>query len=471
MNNRKEILKKAASFVDGGGFFSELAALVRHCTVSTNSANRLELNSYLADKLAPRLQQMGFDTRIHLEWNGGANSFLVGRRVEDPDLPTMLCYGHADVVDGHEGQWDEGRDPFTLSAEGERWYGRGSADNKGQHLVNLKALEFLLEANGSLGFNAVFLFESGEEIGSPDLAEFADAHREELAADVFIASDGPRLSAAAPTIFLGARGGVTFELTADLREESYHSGNWGGLIRNPATTLAAAIGVLVDGHGRIRLPALLPSALPAAVRSALDGIQVATGANDPSVDAGWGDPELTPAERVYGWNTLEVLAMGAADPQNPVNAIPGTARAILQLRFVVGTDVQDLEGQVQRALDEHGFPMVRAKVLTSFPASRIEPDDPWVSWAAESLRESTGLPTTILPNIGGSLPNAVFESVLGLPTLWIPHSYPGCLQHAPNEHMLEPIARQGLQIMCGLFHDLGVRGNSPYTPRVLTNQA
>ncbi len=292
MNNRKEILKKAASFVDGGGFFSELAALVGHRTVSTNSANRLELNSYLTDKIAPRLQQMGFDNRIHAEWNGGANSFLVGRRIENPDLPTMLCYGHADVVDGHEGQWDEGRDPFTLSAEGERWYGRGSADNKGQHLVNLKALEFLLEAHGSLGFNVVFLFESGEEIGSPDLAEFAEAHREELAADVFIASDGPRLSAETPTIFLGARGGVTFELTADLREESYHSGNWGGLIRNPATTLAAAIGVLVDGHGRIRLPALLPSTLPAAVRSALEGIQVATGADERG--CGLGGPGIDP---------------------------------------------------------------------------------------------------------------------------------------------------------------------------------
>ncbi|MFL4473425.1 M20 family metallopeptidase [Paeniglutamicibacter sp. MACA_103] len=471
MNNRNELLKKAASFVDDGGFFTELAALVGHRTVSTNSADRLELNSYLSDKIAPRLEKLGFETMIHPEWNGGANSFLIGRRIENPELPTMLCYGHADVVDGHEGQWDQNRDPFTLSADGERWYGRGSADNKGQHLVNLKALELLLEEHGSLGFNAVFLFESGEEIGSPDLAEFAAAHREELAADVFIASDGPRLSAQAPTIFLGARGGVTFELAADLREESYHSGNWGGLIRNPATTLAAAIGVLVDGHGRIKLPALLPCSLPAAVREALAGIQVGTGSNDPNVDADWGDPELTPAERVYGWNTLEVLAMGAADPQNPVNAIPGTARAVLQLRFVVGTQVQDLEGQVQRALNEAGFPMVKAKVRTSFPASRIEPDDPWVSWASESLRESTGLPTTILPNIGGSLPNAVFESILGLPTLWIPHSYPGCLQHAPNEHMLEPIARQGLQLMCGLFHDLGVRGNSPFAPSVLSTHA
>ncbi|GAA1497203.1 M20 family metallopeptidase [Paeniglutamicibacter kerguelensis] len=471
MNNRNELMKKSASFVDDGGFFTELAALVRHRTVSTNTANRLELNSYLTDKIAPKLEQLGFVTRIHPEWNGGANSFLIGRRIEDPELPTMLCYGHADVVDGHEGQWDKNRDPFILSAEGERWYGRGSADNKGQHLVNLKALEFLLEAHGSLGFNTVFLFESGEEIGSPDLAEFAAAHQEELAADVFIASDGPRLSAEAPTIFLGARGGVSFELTADLRSESYHSGNWGGLIRNPATTLAAAIGVLVDGHGRIKVPGLLPPSLPAAVRTALEGLQVGTGPNDPNMDTGWGDPELTPAERVYGWNALEVLAMGAADPQNPVNAIPGTASAILQLRFVVGTEVQDLQAKVQRALDEHGFPMVKATVLTSFPASRIEPDDPWVCWAAESLRESTGLPTTILPNIGGSLPNDVFESILGLPTLWIPHSYPGCLQHAPNEHLLEPIARQGLQLMCGLYYDLGIRGNSPFEPKVLTTHA
>ena len=288
MNNRNELMKKAASFVDDGRFFTELATLVQHRTVSTNTANRIELNSYLSEKIALKLEHLGFDIRIHPEWNGGTNSFLIGRRIEDPEFPTMLCYGHADVVDGHEGHWDKNRDPFTLSAEGERWYGRGAADNKGQHLINLKALEFLLEAHGRLGFNAVFLFESGEEIGSPDLAEFAAAHREELAADVFIASDGPRLAAEKPTIFLGARGGVSFELTADLRAESYHSGNWGGLIRNPATTLAAAIGVLVDGHGRIKIPELLPSSLPAAVRMALEGIQVATGPNDPNVDAGWG---------------------------------------------------------------------------------------------------------------------------------------------------------------------------------------
>lgn len=91
---------------------------------------------------------------------------------------------------------------------------------------------------------------------------------------------------------------------------------------------------------------------------------------------------------------------------------------------------------------------------TSFAASRIDPDNPWVAWAANSLAASTGREATVLPNIGGSLPSYVFSDVLGLPTLWIPHSHPGCQQHAPDEHLLAEVAREGLQIASGLFFDL-----------------
>ena len=167
---------------------------------------------------------------------------------------------------------------------------------------------------------------------------------------------------------------------------------------------------------------------------------------------------------------MEVLAFGAADVDKPVNAIPGTARAILQLRFVTGTDITNLESRLQEHLDAAGFGMVKARVTTVFPASRLDPDNPWVSWASRSIQETTGTAPAVLPNIGGSLPNHVFEDILGLPTLWIPHSYPGCLQHAPNEHMLESIAREGLQIACGLFYDLG-QAQVPIAPRHLTAQA
>ncbi|XAS67673.1 M20 family metallopeptidase [Micrococcaceae bacterium Sec5.7] len=460
---RTELTAAAAEYVDSGELFSDMAHLIAYKTESGSVPGRVALGAYLEEVLVPALTGLGCTVERFDSWNDGQNSFLIGTRLEGEGLPTVLCYGHADVVDGHEGAWDLGRNPWELEADGDRWFGRGTADNKGQHWINLSALRLLLEKRGRLGFNLKFLFECGEEIGSPLLAEFAEAHRPELGADVFIASDGPRLNAGTPTVFLGSRGGVSFELTADLRPESYHSGNWGGLLRNPATTIAAAIGVFVDGHGRIRVPELLPAGIPDSVRDALASVVIAGDEGDPAIDDDWSETSLTPAERLYGWNTLEVLAFGAADPENPVNAIPGRASAVLQLRHVVGTETAGLEDALRSNLDRNGFTMVSVRVLTSFPSSRLDPGNPWVQWACESILETTGVAPAVLPNIGGSLPNHVFEGILGLPTLWIPHSYPGCLQHAPNEHMLSSIAREGLQIACGIFHDLG-SGTAGSTP-------
>lgn len=464
MPNREDLLVAVDKYVDSGKMFEDLSELVCCPTVSTEPGQRVAMNSYLDEILRSRLEGMGFTVRLDLDWRGSGNSFLRAVRTEHRDHTTVLFYGHADVVGGQAGQWAQGRDPFVLEAEGDRWYGRGAADNKGQHLVNLKALEMQLAQRGELGFNAVVLFEAGEEIGSPHLDEYAAAHRQELAADLFIASDGPRLSAEEPTIFLGARGGATFELSIPLRAGGYHSGNWGGLLRNPATTLAGAIGALVDGHGHIQVPGLLPDELPASVRQALQAVQVGRGEQDPKLADGWGDTTLSAAERLYAWNTLEVIAMQSADITRPVNAIPGEARAVMQLRFVVGTDAAGLETAIRRALDEAGYPMVQLSMGQCFPASRINPDNPWVRWASESIEQSIGMTAVVLPNIGGSLPNGVFESTLGLPTLWIPHSYPGCQQHGPNEHALESVLRQGLKMMCGLFHDLAT---SPDQPRAV----
>lgn len=451
----EKLARKAEEFVDSGAFFTELAAMVAYATESSRPEGRLAIEAYLDEFLTPALTALGCEVTRYDNPDPAAGPFLIGTRVESPDLPTVLVYGHADVVEGQAGRWSEGRDPWTLTAEGDRWYGRGAADNKGQHLVNLAALRLLLADQGSLGFNLTFLLESGEEIGSPGLAEFAAAHRELLHADVLVASDGPRLDATTPTLFLGARGGLGLQLTADLRPDAYHSGNWGGLLRNPATTLAGAVATLVDGHGRIRVPELLPPPIPQEVREALAGVTVAASPGDPVPDEGWGEPELSAAERLYAWNTLEVLALGAADADRPVNAIPGSARAVLQLRYVVGTDADQVADAVTRHLAEHGYPMVDVRVLGSFAASRTPLDDPWVRWTRTTLEEITGGPIAVLPNIGGSLPNAVFTDVLGLPTLWLPHSYPGCLQHAPDEHLLAHIAREGLVLATGLFHTLG----------------
>jgi hypothetical protein len=99
--------------------------------------------------------------------------------------------------------------------------------------------------------------------------------------------------------------------------------------------------------------------------------------------------------------------------------------------------------------------MVGVEATQRFAASRTDFDSPWIGWTAESIRKTTGKAPAVLPNFGGSLPNDVFTDILKLPTMWVPHSYPGCSQHAPDEHILLSVTEEALGIMAGLFWDLG----------------
>ena len=456
MPTRTDALAAAAHEFDSGAFQRTLARRVAQPTESQNPERAAALQAYLSEEIAPALAALGVHSQVHDNPLPGKQPLLIGRCVEDPRLPTVLVYGHGDVVRGLEGRWRDGLDPWTLQAQGERWYGRGTADNKGQHSINIAALAAVRAArDGRLGFNLTWLLEMGEETGSPGLAEFCTTHRDELAADVLIASDGPRLRAARPTVYLGTRGVANFELTLKLRDGGHHSGNWGGLLRNPGTVLSHAIASLIDARGRIAIDALRPPPIPAAVKSALADIEVGGGADDPAIDRDWGEPGLSPAERVFGWNTVEVLAIGVGNALNPVNAIPHEARATLQLRFVVGTDAARLREHVIAHLQQRGFSDIAVSEPVVMAATRLDPDNDWVRFALRSIEQTTGQKPALLPNLGGSLPNDVFADILGLPTVWVPHSYPACSQHAPNEHVLAPLMREGLLMMTGVFYDLG----------------
>ncbi len=455
---RDTAIRYAADQYDSGRFLEDLQRRVALRTESQETDSGARLRAYLDDEITPTLREWGFTCRIVENPAAGAGPFLIAHRHESDALPTVLTYGHGDVVRGYDAQWRDGLAPWRVTVDGDRWYGRGTADNKGQHSINLAALKAVLDARGGrLGFNLKLLFETGEEVGSPGLHALCAQLREELTADVLIASDGPRLDARRPTMFLGSRGLVNFRLNVKLRDGGHHSGNWGGLLRNPGVVLAHAIASMVDANGRILVQGLRPPPLPDSVRRALADITVGGNPGEPEVDADYGEPGLSPTERVFGWNNLEVLAFRTGNPEKPVNAIPPQAFAHMQIRFVVGTDWQNLEQIVRRHLDEHGFRMVDIEVERGMPATRADPDSPWVQWALRSLRQTTGVQPVLLPNLGGTLPNEVFADVLGMPTLWVPHSYPGCSQHAPDEHLLGSVAREGLCIMAGLFWDLGVQ--------------
>ncbi len=464
-DRRAAAIAAATAWFDQGSLCAELRRRVAFRTESQDPARAATLASYLTDDIGPSVGRCGFEWSTWPNPVAGAPPMLFAQRREDPALPTVLIYGHGDVVAGHDQQWDDGRSPWELAVVDGRWYGRGTADNKGQHTINLAALARVLASRGRFGFNAKLLLEMGEEIGSPGLRLACEQRAESLSADVLIASDGPRLRAAAPTIFLGSRGVFNFDLSIDLREGAHHSGNWGGLLANPGTMLANAIATLVDGRGRILVDALRPAPIPASVRSALAKVEPGE-PGGPAIDPDWGEPGLSPAERVFGWNALEVLAFRTGNPDRPVNAIPPRASAHLQLRFVAGCDWRTFVPALRAHLDARGMTMVDVRPAATKPmeATRLDPSDPWVRWASGSIATTVGAPPVILPNLGGALPNDCFADVLGLPTIWVPHSYPACSQHAPNEHMLSAVAREGLQIMTGLFWDLGEAGTPPRRP-------
>ena len=453
---RSAALSLAREHLDSGAFVQTLARRVAVRTESQDAASGPALHAYLADEIGPSLAALGFNFSIHSNPAPACGPLLIATRHESDDLPTVLMYGHGDVIRGQDKSWTRGNGPWALVQDGERLYGRGTADNKGQHSINIAALGSTLAArDGRLGFNLKWLVETGEETGSPGLAAFCAAHQADLAADVLIASDGPRLRRDRATVFLGSRGVANFDLSLTLRSGAHHSGNWGGLLRNPGTVLANAIASLVDGRGCIRVAALRPPPIPANVRAALQGLQFGGDPGDPEVDADWGEPGLTPAERVIAWNTLEVLACRTGNPDFPVNAIPPSAKAAMHMRFVVGTDVSRLRAQVAEHLAAAGFGDVQVSEPSVMAATRLDPDNPWVRFTLASIARSTGQAPVLLPNLGGSLPNDVFADILGLPTVWVPHSYPACCQHAPDEHLLLPVVREALPLMAGLFWDLG----------------
>ena len=457
---RETAISRATQHFDEGAFIETLARRVAIRTESQIPESRPYMDVYLKQEITPAFERMGFQTEILPNPVDGVGPILLAERIEDAKLPTVLMYGHGDVIRGLDEQWRSGIGPWVLKQEGDKYYGRGTADNKGQHSVNMAAMETVLAERGKLGFNVKFMLETGEELSSPGLRDFCEQHKQRLKADVLIASDGPRLAAKRPTLYLGSRGCINLTFTVDLREGAHHSGNWGGLLANPGVILMHALSSIVTREGKVLVRELLPDAIPGSIKRALEDCTPSPEPDEPHIDEWWGEPGLTTAEKVYAWNTFEILAFRTGNPDNPVNAIPGKAVATCQIRFVAGCDVESYIAILRKHLDAGGYPQVQiAMARKSFmQATRLDPDNAWVRWAAESIRRTVGAAPAILPNIGGSLPNDCFAETLGLPTLWVPHSYAGCSQHAPNEHALGSIMREGLQMMTGLFWDLGEAG-------------
>jgi len=463
--SRQAAITAIQTYFDDGGFERELAARVAIKTESQRPDSGPELQRYLDEDIVPCLRAMGFDIKIYPNPFDGCGPVLLATRQEDPALPTVLGYGHGDVIQGLDDQWTVGEGPWKIARDGDKLYGRGTADNKGQHTINIAAMRAVIEARGALGFNAKILIEMGEENGSRGLREIIEANITDFACDVFIGSDGPRIRAGRPCVSLGCRGACNFDLLVELRDTGHHSGNWGGLISSASIMLTHAIASMVSKRGEIKVPEWRPTGVDPAVRSVLDGLSIDAGPGAPTIEPDWGEPGLSPLERVYAWNSFDVLSMHIGEPGRPVNAVPPKAWAHVQLRYVVGTDPEDIMPAARRHLDAHGFDQVQVlppppENAGFFYASQTPPDHPWALFVRHSIGQTMGEAPDVIPAMGGSIGNELFTDLIGVPAIWVPHSYSGCSQHAPNEHLLMSSSRDALTLMAGLYWDLGA-GSTP----------
>src|SRR5512146_69085 len=380
---------------------------------------------------------------------------VLGERIVADEAPTVLVYGHYDVQPpGDETAWQT--PPVEPSIRDGRLYGRGATDDKGPVVVALEA------CRGSVGVNLRFLFEGEEEIGSPSLPRFLDAHRGELAADVVVSADGAMWRATEPSIAVAAKGLLGLDVEVDGPASDLHSGRHGGAVLNPNHALAEIVASLHDADGRVAVPGFYDDVteLSADDREAMRRIVFddETYRRETGAPLLHGEPSYSTLERLWTRPTLEVneLRGGGA-----FTVIPSTATAHITCRLVPDQD----PGRVFAAIASHIAGLAPAAVRVSVleqpgavPAYAIAGDHPAVVAALAALGTVYD-EEPLLVRIGGTLPAAVlFERHLGLKTLLFSFSTADENLHAPNEFFRLDRLEEGIAAWAELWRLLAREG-------------
>ena len=413
---------------------ADLADLCRLIAQPSISAQDIGVRE-CAELFVTVLREAGFAARllptpahpvVYAEWLGA------------PGRPTVLIYGHYDV------QPPEPLDawlspPFEPTVRDGKLFGRGAGDNKGQIFAQIAAARAWLATTGALPVNVKFLIEGEEETGSPHLAAFTAEHRDLLAADLVYTSDGPVHDDAHPQVVYGVRGLLYVELRARGASHDLHSGNWGGLVPNPAWTLVELLATMRDADGHVLIPGFSDDVRPPspAVEAALarlpldqDAALAAVG-----VDRLPPPPELGYFERLMTTPTLNIAGFtsGYGGPGSKT-VIPSTATVKIDMRLVPEQHPDDVFAQLAAHVARHA-PAVEIERLGSMEPSSTPLDHPYAAVVRRAVATGFGAPPIDVPLLGGSLPDAVFTRTLGLPSFLVPYANADERNHAPNENI------------------------------------
>jgi len=438
-------------------FTDELAHFLSIPSVSTLSEHAADLLS-AAEWVLDQLKRSGFSGRVHPTER---HPIVLARSPELPGAPALLIYGHYDVQPPDPlDEWQT--PPFSPHIRDGHIYARGAADDKGQLLTYIKAIEAVLGSGQKLPLNLVLLAEGEEEIGSPNLAKFLIEHRDELCADAVAISDGSQFAHGVPAITYGLRG-LSY-LQVDIRGPRFdlHSGSFGGIIHNPAQVLADVLGKLKNPDGTVAVPGFYDdvlaledreraemASLPVDMRSLKDYMGVSELA---------GEKAYSVLERKTARPTLDINGLwGGFSGEGAKTIIPAKAGAKVSMRLVPNQVPEKIDRLFHQFVSANCPSGVSAEITSLHGADPVlVPRDTSAMRAAERAIEIGFGKRPVFMREGGSIPVVnLIEKHLGQENiLLLGWGSPDDGAHSPNERFSLEDFHRGIRSAAALFYEM-----------------
>jgi acetylornithine deacetylase/succinyl-diaminopimelate desuccinylase-like protein len=439
-------------------FREELFDFLRIPSVSARSEHDDDTRT-AANWFADRLRDAGFDTEI---FETARHPVVLGEwRGAGPDAPTLLVYGHYDVqpVEPLE-LWDS--PPFEPDVRDGRIYARGSADDKGQLYMHVKAAEAHLKSTGSLPVNVIILAEGEEEIGSPNLVPFVEAQRDRLTCDTVVVSDSAMFAPGQPSLLYSLRGLAYLELHVEGPASDLHSGSYGGAVVNPANALSSIIASLHDETGAVAIPGFYDKVVvwDDETRQAIRDLPFDAEEFEESVGVTelGGEVGYSLLERLWMRPTCDVCGiLSGYTGEGAKTVLPSKAMAKVSFRLVSDQNPERVAELFRAHIASVTPPGVTVTIeeLHGGMPWRAQLDGHLKEAATSALLKAFGA-APVLAGGGGSIPIVgEFERILDAPVLLVGFSLPGANLHAPNEWFPEENIELGIRALAYLYEELG----------------
>ena len=442
-------------------FLEGLKAFLRIPSISTLSEHKPDIRR-AAEFAAAELRAAGMTAVELIEAEGDGNPLVYAEWLGAPGKPTILFYGHYDVQPPEPlDEWKSA--PFEPEVRGDDIFARGACDDKGQVYIQIKAVEGLMKTTGKLPVNVKFLLEGEEETGGEHIEAYVKTRPPRLKADAAVVCDTEMFAPELPTICVGLRGMVYYELLVQGADHDLHSGVYGGAAPNPIQAIAEILCALKDRDGHIRIPGFYDRVVPPSEkeRAAWDSLpfdvkeytEKEMGAKELV-----GEPDVPLFERVWARPTLEVHGIrGGFTGEGAKTVIPARAVAKVSTRLVADQTVEEAVAQFKAAVaaaTPKGV-TVEVKMLHSGAPSLTNPDNRFIHASAEAMKQVFGKDTVYIRS-GGSIPIVgVFDRYLGIPSVMMGFGLPDDNLHAPNEKFHIPNFYRGIETICRFFEKLG----------------